>query len=100
MTRILGYYTCTFDVVHYANNGTWTCNVTADRHITLQYQEANTTIDKRIIRTKRNRLIDYGDLTVQRQAKTNSDSNKLRKHQYKCERIQGYGGTDPVIGED
>ena len=34
LTQFIGIYVCSFDVIYYSNNGTWTCNVTVQNSYT------------------------------------------------------------------
>ena len=62
--EFLAYYTCGFDVIHYANNGTWTCNVTAEDTFTFTDSLTNTTSINELYALNVTDTIDYGDLAV------------------------------------
>jgi hypothetical protein len=35
LTQFIGWYVCSFDVIYFSNNGTWTCNVTIQNSYTV-----------------------------------------------------------------
>lgn len=57
-------YSCGFDVIHYANNGTWTCNLTAEDSFFFTDSLANTTSINELYALNVTDTIDYGDLAV------------------------------------
>lgn len=66
-----GYYnnfTCVFDVLYYANNGTWVCNVTAKDPYDFNGDDTgsnfNTTMFDPLLAINVTNPIDYGDLAV------------------------------------
>ena len=57
-------YSCAFDVWYYAQNGTWTCNMTVESSMELTDNSAiNTTVDP-LYALNVTSVIDYGNLTV------------------------------------
>lgn len=57
-------YSCAFNVVHYANNGTWTCNITARDLYGFTDNLSNTTLINELYALNVTNLIDYGNLAV------------------------------------
>lgn len=57
-------YSCSFEVVHYALNGSWTCNVTAEDSFFFTDSLANTTTINELYALNVTDTIDYGDLNV------------------------------------
>jgi hypothetical protein len=62
--NFLAYYSCGFEVIHYANNGTWTCNVTAEDTFSFTDSLSNTTTINALFALNVTDTIDYGDLAV------------------------------------
>jgi len=60
---LASYYTCTFDVWYYANNGTWTCNMTAkDTGGLKNSSTATREVDPLLALNLSNTEIDFGEL--------------------------------------
>lgn len=57
-------FSCSFDLIHYANNGTWTCNVTAQDLFGFTDNLSNITTVNELYALNVTDLIDYGDLAV------------------------------------
>lgn len=67
---IMGNYSCMFEVYYYADNGTWTCNITATDLMNIQDSSvSNTTVNTLVALTVPD-LIDYGQVPV-----TNTSAN-------------------------
>src|SRR3989339_269533 len=60
----LGYYICTFNTFYYANNGTWTCNVTAKDYQNKTAFLTNTTTMLPLYALNLTDGIDYGNMQV------------------------------------
>jgi hypothetical protein len=60
-----GWYTCTFDLLYYANNGTWTCNVTARDTYSKNGSLTNTTYLYPVYALNITDGIDYGPVAVE-----------------------------------
>ncbi|MFH1649130.1 MAG: hypothetical protein ABIA93_01110 [Candidatus Woesearchaeota archaeon] len=58
-------FTCIFPVYFYANNGTWTCNVTVIDNYNFTDTMLNTTIMSPLYALNVTSLIDYGNLAVE-----------------------------------
>jgi hypothetical protein len=63
--QYIGYYACPFSVAYYANNGTWTCNATAEDSKPYQNSLFNTTIIEQLFAINVTDIIDYGNLAVE-----------------------------------
>ncbi len=55
-------FTCTFNVLYYANNDSWTCNITANDYAGLQNYTFNASAINRLLAIGANSTIDYGTL--------------------------------------
>ena len=62
--EFLAFYSCGFEVIHYANNGTWSCNVTAEDTFSFTDSLSNTTTINALFALNVSDTIDYGDLAV------------------------------------
>jgi hypothetical protein len=57
-------YECSFEIIHYANNGSWTCNVTAQDTFNFSNNLSNVTSINELYAINVTDIIDYGNLTV------------------------------------
>ncbi len=57
-------YSCMFDTYYFANNGTWTCNVTATSSFNFTGSGTNTTKINPLYALNVTDVIDYGNLSV------------------------------------
>ena len=60
----IAQYTCTFYLIHYANNGTWTCQVHTQDTYGFTDSMMNTTTINELYAINVTDMIDYGDLAV------------------------------------
>ena len=60
----LAYAICSFDVVHYANQGDWFCNVTALDNFSFTGSLVNDTFINELFALNVTDVIDYGELAV------------------------------------
>ncbi len=67
-------YTCTFEVLYYANNGTWNCNVSVNDSYNFNANGSNTTIVQPLYAFNMSDLIDYGNMAVE-ETSSNIDFN-------------------------
>ncbi|MCC7574006.1 hypothetical protein KO361_00235 [Candidatus Woesearchaeota archaeon] len=91
-------YTCSFNVIHYANNGTWTCNVTTKDTFNFTDTLSNTTIINELYALNVTSLIDYGNLTVTETSDNQTATITNFGNMDINVSVFGYGGTDPVVG--
>jgi hypothetical protein len=92
--EFLAYYTCSFEVIHYANNGEWTCNVTAEDTFAFTYSLANTTTINELYALNVTSIIDYGDLSV---TDTSTEANATITNFGNVDinvTVLGYGATE------
>jgi len=61
----VGWYICSFDVLYYANNGTWSCNVTVMDTLTKTGSLFNTTVFYPVYALNVTDGIDYGNVAVE-----------------------------------
>ncbi len=60
----IAYSSCTFEVLHYANNGDWVCNVSAEDSFGFVDSLENETTINELYALNVTDTIDYGDLSV------------------------------------
>jgi hypothetical protein len=61
----VGWYVCSFEVYYYSNNGTWSCNVTAQDYANKTGSLVNNTIFYPVYALNVTDGIDYGNLAVE-----------------------------------
>ncbi|MGV8162903.1 MAG: hypothetical protein ACP5N2_06250 [Candidatus Nanoarchaeia archaeon] len=57
-------YTCNFSILYYANNGSWTCNLSVIDNFDFTDSDTNTTMINALYALNVTDLIDYGNLSV------------------------------------
>ncbi len=62
--EFIANYTCSFDVLYYANNGTWYCNVSVNESSGFSDSAVNDTTINALFALNVTDVIDYGDLAV------------------------------------
>jgi len=65
LSAYIGWYVCAFDVLYYANNGTWNCNVTVTDPVNKSGWKHNTTIFYPLYALNVTDGIDYGNVAVE-----------------------------------
>ena len=60
----IAVYECSFEIIHYANNGSWSCNVTAQDTFGFSDNLSNTTSINELYAINVTSILDYGNLTV------------------------------------
>jgi len=64
VSAYLGWYVCSFDVYYYANNGTWSCNVTVENSWNYTNTGVNSTLFYPVYSLNVTDGIDYGGVAV------------------------------------
>lgn len=92
-------YTCSFDIVFYANNGTWICNASIIDQANFTNYFSNSSIINPLYALNITPIIDYGNMIL------GATSNNITANITNFGNmpinisVRGYGGTNPVTGE-
>ncbi|MFH1648945.1 MAG: hypothetical protein ABIA93_00140 [Candidatus Woesearchaeota archaeon] len=104
VTGVSGLYanvSCGFSLAYYANNGTWTCNMTVVDDVGLQnFNQTSLSVDPLFAFDVSEQVLDYGNITVDATSSEQSLMFTNRGNQQLGLYAYGYGGNDPVTGEN
>ena len=100
-TNVDANYSCVFDLLYYARNGTWFCNVSTQDFQGLQGNELNSThVEPLYALNVSSSVIDYGDVSAGFLSSENLISVYNLGNQPVSLMLRGYGGFIPELGEN
>lgn len=91
-------YTCSFEVVYYASNGTWMCNASIGDQANFNNSMSNTSIVTPLYALNVTPIVDYGNMVLGEYSNnitaniTNFGNMPINVS------VRGYGGTNPSTG--
>jgi hypothetical protein len=94
-------WTCSFDLLYYANNGTWRANMTVNDSYGAKDNDYNNASITPLLALNVTNLIDFGDLAVTDTSLTAIQANVTNFGNVPINvSVYGFGGEDPVAGAE
>ena len=93
-------YTCGFNLLYYADNGTWICNATSTDNQGLTYTLTNQTeVDTLYAINISQSLLEFGEVSAgDLSSELGLDVQNIGNQEVSVD-VRGYGGNDPLLGE-